>query len=154
MRRSVIRAALLYSPKHFFLVQVTGMNDKNLLVLFFVMIPCISLGAEPQNFQCTNGNLQRRVEIVFDTGSDVSCEVHYYKDTEAPGKKQVLWRAVSEVDYCANHTAMFIAKLEGWGWTCDSGDDSEAKPSDDADSAEDDTAVMLPGISPDSTENK
>jgi hypothetical protein len=130
------------------------MNDKNLLVFFFAMIPCISLGAEPQNFQCTNGDLQRRVEVVFDAGSDVSCEVNYYKDTEAPGKKQVLWRAVSEVDYCANHAEMFIAKLEGWGWICNPGGDSEARPSDDAESTEDDTDVMLPGDSPESTEDR
>ena len=54
------------------------------------------------------------------------CEVHYYKDTEAPGEKEVLWSAGSQEGYCESKTAEFIAKLEGWGWDCGQG--SEAMP--------------------------
>lgn len=81
-----------------------------------------------QSYQCTFGDLQRRVQIYTDPGVSVPCEVHYYKDTEAPGEKQVLWSATSDASYCEAKTSEFIATLEGWGWSCSAGDTGRPEP--------------------------
>ena len=94
------------------------MNRKLLTVSLILMLPCLSFAQGPENFLCTYGDLQRRVEILYETGMMLPCEVHYYKDTEAPGEKQVLWRAMNEADYCETKTQAFIAKLEDLGWSC------------------------------------
>ena len=117
-------------------------------------------------YQCTNGDLTRRVEILTDPGVSVPCEVHYHKDTEAPGERQVLWSATAEVGYCERKTEEFVAKLQGWGWECGQGgatmqapevevevlaEDAEAAAEDAADDvieeempAQDDTSDLLP----------
>ena len=97
------------------------------LVLAF---PCLVFAQDEGNYRCTQGDLVRRVEILTEPGVPVPCEVHYYKDTEAPGEMQVLWSAQSQAGYCEEKTAAFIAKLEGWGWDCESG--SDAMPADEA----------------------
>jgi len=102
----------------------------------------------PQNHLCSYGDLQRRVEIVYETGVTVPCEVHYYKETEAPGEHQVLWRALSEAGFCESKAAEFIGQLEEWGWSCS----TSAAPVDDVDQVEeveelvspDDTATLAP----------
>ncbi|HSG65099.1 MAG TPA: hypothetical protein VLD39_08860 [Gammaproteobacteria bacterium] len=73
------------------------------------------------SYRCSLGDLARRVEIVYETGSAVPCEVHYYKDTEAPGERQVLWRAGVQSGYCEGRTREFVEQLRGWGWTCEAG---------------------------------
>lgn len=94
------------------------------------------------SYRCTMGELTRRIEVMHETGVSVPCEVHYYKDTEAPGERQVLWRAMSEEGYCEAKTTEFIAKLSGMGWNCgesssmgeDAGtDDEDADMTDDTD---------------------
>ena len=57
------------------------MNVKFLAVLFATMLPSVAFGQSPQAYQCTYGDLQRRVEIYYEAGVTVPCEVHYYKDT-------------------------------------------------------------------------
>ena len=46
------------------------------------------------------------------------CEVLYFKDSEAPGERQVLWSATNEAGYCETQAQGFVAKLEGLGWEC------------------------------------
>ena len=89
-----------------------------LTVLSALALPGLSLAQDGNNFKCSNGDLQRRVEIVYETGVTVPCEVHYYKDTEAPGERQVLWRALNEEGYCESQTQQFITQLASWGWDC------------------------------------
>ena len=94
-----------------------------------------------------NGALQRRVQVIYETGVSTPCEVHYFKDTESPGESQVLWRALNEEGYCEAKASEFVAKLESWGWACTSGDtaadpgqadDTEAlAPSEDSESEDD-----------------
>lgn len=114
----------------------------------------MAFGQEVGSYQCTFGDLQRRVEILTEPGVSVPCEVHYYKDTEAPGEKQVLWSAGSKEGYCESKTAEFIAQLESWGWDCGQG--GEAMPAaepeietdvelDEPPPAYDDTDVLSPG---------
>ena len=83
-----------------------------------VTIAPLAIGQDDTKFQCSYGELQRRVEIYSEPGQAVPCEVHYFKDTEAPGESQVLWSATNDASYCAAKTSEFVAKLEGWGWTC------------------------------------
>ena len=132
------------------------------VITLLAVIPCLALGQGQSSYQCSFGELQRRVEILTEPGVSVPCEVHYYKDTEAPGEKQVLWSAGSQKGYCEAKTEEFIAKLEGFGWDCGQGSDAmpasepepeaEAMPeSDAAEEAEeappayDDTDVLSPG---------
>jgi hypothetical protein len=135
------------------------MNSKYAIALL-AAIPCLALGQGQTSYQCSFGELQRRVEILTEPGVSVPCEVHYYKDTEAPGDKQVLWSAGSQEGFCESKTEEFIAKLEGWGWDC--GQRSEAMPAaepeaasepeteateetEDAPPVYDDTDVLSPG---------
>ena len=127
------------------------MNYKYAITLLAV-IPCLALAQGQTSYQCSFGELQRRVEILTEPGVSVPCEVHYYKDTEAPGEKEVLWSAGSQQGYCESKTEEFIAKLEGFGWDCGQG--GEAMPTSEAEATEeseeappayDDTDVLSPG---------
>ena len=87
-----------------------------------LVLPTVAAAQDASSYRCTFGDNVRRVEIVSEPGVSVPCEVHYYKDTEAPDERQVLWSAQSEAGYCEAQTQDFIAKLEGWGWDCEAGD--------------------------------
>ena len=138
------------------------MSDKILIVLVAAMLPSLIFAQEPQNFRCTHGDLQRRVEILYEPGVAVPCEVHYFKDTEAPGERQVLWRALNEEGYCERKTAEFISKLKGLGWSCEQDADAEpdmaATPAEESAAAaetpaSDDTETLMPAEETDSTED-
>ncbi len=133
------------------------MNNKFLFVLLIATLPSVSFGQGVQNYQCTIGDLQRRVEILYEAGGSVPCEVHYYKDTETTDERQVLWRALNEEGYCERKAQEFVAKLEEMGWSCASGgaarQDSEPQPADDAredveSDSGDDTDALMPGEEP------
>lgn len=94
------------------------MTNKTVIVLLAAILPCIAMGQGSGSYQCTLGDQVRRVQILSEPGATVPCEVHYYKDTEAPGDKQVLWSATSQEGYCESQTEEFIAKLQAWGWDC------------------------------------
>ena len=102
------------------------MNNKYLVAFMAAAIPGLATAQAATTYQCAYGELQRRVEILTEPGVSVPCEVHYYKDTEAPGEKQVLWSATSEEGYCERKTEEFIARLEGWGWSCSAGGSAPA----------------------------
>ncbi len=118
------------------------MNPKILAVSLVAMLPCLSFAEGPQNYLCTYSDLQRRVEILYETGMTLPCEVHYYKDTEAPGDKQVLWRAMNEASYCEDKAQEFIVKLQDLGWSCGQSQDMETP------AQEDDTEALEPAAEP------
>ncbi len=123
------------------------MTGKSILIAAAMLVPAIAAGQDDGNYVCTLDGSQRRVEIVHETGVDVPCEVHYYKDTEAPGEQQVLWRALTQAGYCEEKTQEFIAQLQGWGWDCSLGANEETTTEpDEAANAEpaDDTAALSP----------
>lgn len=137
------------------------MKDKILSICLAALLPGLSLGQGPHDYQCAFGDLQRRVVIFYETGVMVPCEVHYYKDTEAPGEHQVLWRAMNEAGYCERKTEEFITKLKESGWNCElmSAADSVAEPVDDSaqdvePAGVDDTEALEPSDSPDPTEDR
>ena len=86
--------------------------------LMATLLPAAAVAQESGKYQCTYGDMQRRVEIVTEPGVEVPCSVHYFKDTEAPGEQQVLWSAENDGGYCRTKAMEFVAKLEGWGWDC------------------------------------
>ena len=94
------------------------MRNKSLIIIAMAGLPFAAMAQDHNGYLCTNGDLQRRVEIVYETGVSVPCEVHYYKDTEAPGEPQVLWRALSEEGYCEVQAEAFVEQLANWGWDC------------------------------------
>ena len=97
------------------------MRAAKLLLTSLTVIPAIVL-AQATETRCTNGDLVRRVAIMSEPGVSVPCEVHYFKDTEAPGEDQVLWSASSQAGYCEERASEFVAKLEEWGWNCGAGE--------------------------------
>lgn len=122
------------------------------VLLLMLCVPSLAVSQGSTRYQCSYGELQRRVEIHTEPGVSVPCEVHYYKDMEAPGERQVLWSAASDAAYCERKTAELIGKLQSWGWTCRQSDPAagdaaadggsgtkarpESPPSDPADSRE------------------
>lgn len=88
----------------------------NAILLTAVSLPATAIAAD--NYRCTLGDLVRRVEIYYEPGREVPCEVHYYKDTEMPGERQVPWRAQNEAGYCESRAAAFIEQLKSQGWDC------------------------------------
>ena len=101
-------------------------------VLASFILPATFAAAQSENnYRCTYNDLVRRVEIVYETGVAVPCEVHYYKDSEAPGERQVLWQAFNESGYCESQTRDFVARLESMGWACAAA--AGAPPQDDTD---------------------
>ena len=113
------------------------------IIVVLCLLPAIAFSQGANNFQCSLDEVTRRVEIFYETGVTVPCEVHYYKDTEMPGERQVLWRASNEEGYCEARAAEFVAKLEGMGWTCWAG---AAPPGagEDMSGEADDTDALAP----------
>ena len=121
------------------------MKTISLIVFAAAIVPGMAFVQDHESSVCTNGDLQRRVVIVRETDRAVPCEVHYYKDTEAPGESQVLWRAMSEEGYCEEQARAFIEQLASWGWNCDAG---AAEPDDtgEANGAEAPSAPAVPEV--------
>ena len=84
-----------------------------------ILVPLSVSAQGAAEYQCFLQGLQRRVEVVYESSVAVPCEVHYFKDSEAPGEHQILWNAQNESGYCESQAQAFIEKLEGWGWACD-----------------------------------
>ena len=117
------------------------MKQFNLMLVVAFLIPSVGSTKDAQSYRCTLGDMTRRVEIVSEPGVSVPCEVHYYKDSEAPGEHQVLWRAMNEAGYCESKTTEFIASLSDMGWQCGQGE-QDAAPDEAIES--DDTADLAP----------
>ena len=103
------------------------MDSKLVFASLAILVPGLTFGQAATSYQCSFDQLQRRIEILSEPGVPVPCEVHYYKDSEAPGTKQVLWTANTEAGYCAARAEEFVAELREWGWECNIGA-SESMP--------------------------
>jgi hypothetical protein len=115
-------------------------------------LPAIAFAQSSDTYQCTMGDLTRRVEIARESGAPVPCEVLYFKDSEAPGERQVLWSAANEAGYCESQAQGFVEKLQGLGWECQSTPGSPAPaaavppaaPTEPAEPADDTDALAAP----------
>ena len=123
------------------------MRTRYLVAALILAAPGHALAQDAGKYKCTYGDMVRRVEILTEPGVPVPCEVHYYKDTEAPGDTQVLWSAQAQVGYCEEKTEAFVAKLESWGWDCGEGAEAESEaPAEEPaeEEVQDDTDVLAP----------
>lgn len=68
---------------------------------------------------CSLGETIRRVEVRYagDAGRP-PCEVVYTKETEAPGREEVLWSATRDRGFCEGKVAELTRLLETNGWQC------------------------------------
>lgn len=74
---------------------------------------------ETFQFSCEKGDLVRRVAVTESSlSSGISCEVVYWKDTEAPGVREVLWTARQDAGYCYSKALTLVDKLAVMAWTC------------------------------------
>ncbi len=121
-----------------------------LVLAAFALLPFAASAQAVTSYSCSYDELVRRVEILTEPGVPVPCEVHYYKDTEAPGEHQVLWSAQADASYCQTKTEEFVAKLEGWGWSCSAGSAPSPAEAEEAtvepmmDEVVDDTEALAP----------
>lgn len=110
------------------------------LIVVAGFLPALVLAQDARSYTCSNADMIRRVEVFSEPGVAVPCEVHYYKDTEAPGERQVLWRAQNQAGYCEAMAGDFVVKLGELGWNCSASDDTA--PAETV--AEDDTDDLAP----------
>jgi hypothetical protein len=107
--------------------------------ILLATLPAIAL-AQAGETQCTYGDMVRRIVIMTEPGVSVPCEVHYFKDTEAPGEDEVLWRATRQAGYCEEKAEGLVASLEQSGWNCRPTDPgapaAPARPAEPAEPAE------------------
>jgi hypothetical protein len=129
------------------------MRHTTLIGFFLLALPGFAL-AQGAETKCTYGDMVRRVVVMTEPGMSVPCEVHYFKDTEAPGEDQVLWSATQQGGYCEEQAAGLVTKLEGWGWDCGAGTPAEpAEPAEPADPAEPAEAPEAPEAPSDMTDD-
>jgi hypothetical protein len=75
--------------------------------------------AEKSQYTCRSGDLVRRVVIeVGELNTGLPCEVVYWKDSEAPGVRRVLWNARTDAEFCDAKAAGLVEKLDSSGWQC------------------------------------
>jgi hypothetical protein len=73
-------------------------------------------------FRCWNGDSTRRIELRGpETTQGAACEVRYWRNANAAGSGQSLWRANRDIDFCAAKARELVARLEAGGWTCSDG---------------------------------
>ena len=137
------------------------MNKSVTVTLIAVFAPALAQAAS--STECRYGDLLRRVVVLSEPGVSVPCEVHYYKDSEAPGEHEVLWRANSQAGYCEEQAAGLVSRLEGWGWDCGIGAPADAAepampsepaaPAEPAEPAEPAVPAEPAGVNVDDTED-
>ncbi len=93
------------------------MRHTALVSFLLLTLPGLAL-AQGAETTCTYGDIVRRVVVLTEPGVSVPCEVHYFKDSEAPGEDRVLWSATQQAGYCEEKAAGLVSKLEGSGWDC------------------------------------
>lgn len=81
-------------------------------ILFTICFSQIALA--DTSYVCTQGGMERKIEVAYLGTDKVPCEVRYTKN----GDTQVLWTAQAEEGYCEAKAAEFVEKQRGWGWEC------------------------------------
>ena len=93
------------------------MKPTNRILPILVILLLSPIGAQADSWSCRHDNDVREVHIMTAGDGPVPCEVVYKKLTEG-AEDQVLWDAQNDPNYCEAKATEFVAKLEGWGWTC------------------------------------
>jgi len=85
--------------------------------MFVVLLLVSSISFADEVYQCESAQGLRTISVIYSVvGEKVPCEVKY----ESAGGEKVLWTATKEAGYCEARAKEFVAKQEGWGWTCKS----------------------------------
>jgi hypothetical protein len=84
-------------------------------LLAFPLVVAAQSGA---SYDCSLGEVTRRVVVERAGSAPVPCDVAYYKDSEAPGEREVLWSAENDPQYCGARATEFVARLGELGWAC------------------------------------
>lgn len=87
-------------------------------IFALLAIPLIAVSQSNDAYECRMGGLARRVIVEREGSAPIPCEVAYYKDNEAPGERQALWRAENDPAYCSARATELVSRLRGWGWQC------------------------------------
>jgi hypothetical protein len=88
------------------------------------LAPIVSMGlvgaAAASDYRCVRGDqtVRRVVVAADDAAQKVPCEVVYWKDTEQPGVRTVLWRAQTDEAFCVRKAEELVGTLREGGWTC------------------------------------
>lgn len=98
-------------------------------LLTVAIVSALPFSTFADSWSCKHDNHERVIEIQRSTDAPVPCEVVYKKVTEGAAD-QVLWNANAEAGYCEDKAAAFVAKQEGWGWTCTQTSTTEAPAAD------------------------
>lgn len=85
-----------------------------ILLGILITLCCSQLALAATGYVCTQGGMERKIEVVYTGAGKVPCEVLYTKD----GASQVLWNAQNEEGYCEAKAAEFVEKQRSWGWQC------------------------------------
>lgn len=88
--------------------------SKIVLALLILLTSHNVLARPSINYMCTHGDQQRQIDVTYENEHPTPCEVHYTKN----GLSSVLWRAISEANYCEEKALGFIEKQKNWGWDC------------------------------------
>jgi hypothetical protein len=93
--------------------------------------------ARSAEFRCSNGALERRIELSGpDATPGAACEVRYWRDATAPDSGRVLWRAQQDAEFCATKARELVTRLEAGGWTCAPGEQPASPEPMDTQAAE------------------
>lgn len=128
------------------------MNIRFLLFAATAIVTGIASAQESIDYDCSYGDIERRVVVVHEPGVRVPCEVRYYRDMSAPGEYDVLWQALYETGYCEARAEELTARLVEVGWQCDPSERPAPKPEkkieeqfeETTEEAVDDTDVLEP----------
>lgn len=136
------------------------MNIRILLCAAASIVTGIASAQESVGYDCSYGDLERRITVVHEPGVRVPCEVHYYRDMTVPDEYDVLWTALHEVGYCEARAEELSARLIDAGWQCDPSERPAPRPGEEIeenleettdsaiDDAVDDTDMLEPAEPP------
>jgi hypothetical protein len=113
-----------------------------------------SVALEQIEHSCRSGDLVRRVVVEAGNASTgLPCEVVYWKDTEAPGVRRVLWNARSDANFCSEKAQGLVDKLGQSGWQCNADSGTEVRSAEPAPApapspTQADTEAQVPATTP------
>ena len=85
------------------------------LLIGFTTFSGLAVANDNYSYTCKHSHEQRKIDVIYlQRESSVPCEVRYIKaDSE-----ETLWTANYTKGYCEEKASEFVAKQEGWGWSC------------------------------------
>ncbi len=118
LREKFSKILTLISPgSRYFRMSVGALGV--ITIASLTLTPAALHAEETVQTSCTKGDLVRRVAVLeHSLSSGLSCEVVYWKETEAPGEREVLWTAKQDAGYCYSKAITFASRLKSLGWSC------------------------------------